>query len=147
MSLPSYVINFDELKELLDNKFSNITVKDLSSLYGFQKIKGFHQRIPAIIGAFKILEFEPSENIVITGVTYSQSAWKPEDYWDFFIGEDKLFDTIYTKEIATHKNWKVIHPVNRNTKMELILYNNSGNSRDVWVDIEYVSLSDIIETD
>ena len=145
MSLPSYVINFDELKELLEDKFSNIVIKDLSSLYGLQKIKGFHLGVPAIRGRYRIVDFITPSNIVITGVTYSQSAWKPIDYWELFIGEEKLFDTIYTKEIATQKNWKIIQPVNQGTKIELILNNNSGNSRDVWVDLEYVNLTDIIE--
>lgn len=145
MSLPSYVINFDELKELLEDKFSNIVVKDLSSLYGLQKIKGFHQQIPALRARYRIVDFIVPNNIVITGITYSQSAWKPIDCWELFVGEEKIFDTIYTKEVATHKNWKVIQPVNQGTKIELILNNNSGNSRDVWVDLEYINLTDIIE--
>lgn len=144
MSLPSYVINFDELQELLEDKFSNIMVKDLSSLFGLQKIKGFHMQIPAIKGKYRIIDFITTNNIVITGITYSQSAWKPTDFWELYVNGEKLFETIYTKEIATQKNWKVIQPVNINTKIELILNNNSGNSRDVWVDLEYINLADVI---
>lgn len=145
MSLPSYVINFDELKDLLEDKFSNIVVKDLSSLYGLQKIKGFHLGVPAIRGAVRIVDYIATENIIITGITYSQSAWKPIDYWELFVDGEKLFDTIYTKEIATQKNWQIIQPVNKETKIELILHNKSGNSRDVWVDLEYINLTDVIE--
>ncbi len=145
MSLPSYVINFDELKDLLEDKFSNVVVKDLSSLYGLQKIKGFHLGVPALQGRLRIVDFVVPDNIVITGITYSQSAWKPTDFWELIIDGEKIFDTIYTKEIATQKNWQIIQPVNQGTKIELILTNNSGNSRDVWVDIEFIKLTDIIE--
>ena len=145
MSLPSYVINFDELKDLLEDKFSNVVVKDLSSLYGLQKIKGFHLGVPALQGRLRIVDFVVPDNIVITGITYSQSAWKPTDFWELIIDGEKIFDTVYTKEIATQKNWQIIQPVNQGTKIELILTNNSGNSRDVWVDIEFIKLTDIIE--
>lgn len=144
MSLVSYVINFDELKDILEDKISNVIVKDLSSLYGLQKVKGFHLGIPAIQGKYRVVDFEVPTNIVITGVTYSQSAWKPIDYWELRVDNEVLFETVYTKEIATHKNWKIIHPINQGSKIELLLYNESGNSRDVWVDIEYIDLADVV---
>ena len=145
ISLPSYVINFDELRKLLEDKFSNVVVKDLSSLYGLQKIKGFYLSIPAIKGAVRVVDYIPNENIVITGITYSQSAWKPIDFWELTIDGEKQFETVYTKEIATQKNWQIIQPINQGSRIELILHNYSGNSRNVWVDVEYIKLVDIIE--
>lgn len=144
MSLLSYVVNWEELKDILADKLTNVVVKDLTTLYGIQTVKGFYKKIPAIKGSYEILTFRKNANLVITGVTYSQSAWKSDDYWELYIGEDKLFDTVFTKEVATHKNWKIIQPVNRDTEIKLILYNKSGNSRDVWVDLEFVEIRDTI---
>lgn len=146
MSLPSYIINFDELEELLKEALSNTVVKDIADLYGVQKVKGFYTPVPAIRGEYNIVEFVPNESIIITGVSYSQSAWKSNDYWDLYIGNDKLFENVYTKEIGEQKHWEVINPVNAGEPIRIILNNQSGNSRHVWVDIEYVKLADVIVT-
>lgn len=144
MSLPSYIVNFDELGKLLEDALSNIVVKDVSDLYGMQKVKGFYQQIPAIQAKYNIVEFIPTENIIITGITYSQSAWKANDYWELWIGEEILFENVYTKELGEQKHWEVLNPVNAGTPIKIILNNSSGNSRHVWADIEYVKLSDAI---
>lgn len=144
MSLPSYIINFDEMKELLEEMLSNVVVKDVANLYGVQKVKGFYMPIPAIQSEFKVVEYIPEDDIIITGVTYSQSAYKGNDYWELWINEDKLFENVYTKELGEQKHWEVINPVNSGNPIKVILNNQSGNSKHVWVDIEYVRLSDVI---
>lgn len=144
MSLPSYVVNWEELTDMLEELLSNVVVKDISSLYGVQKVKGFYTPIPAIQAEFKVVEFIPTEDIIITGITYSQSAYKGNDYWELWVGEDKLFENVYTKELGEQKHWEVINPVNAGTTIKVVLANNSGNSRHVWVDIEYVRLADVI---
>lgn len=144
MSLLSYVVNWEELKDILADKLTNVVVKDLTTLYGIQTVKGYHKRIPAIKGSYSIFKFKKDSNLVITGITYSQSAWKTDDYWELYIDGEKQFESMYTKEVATHKNWKIIQPLNRNKEVELILYNVSGNSRDVWVDLEFVEIRDTL---
>lgn len=144
MSLPSYIVNFDELEDLLKEALSNTVVKDIADLYGVQKVKGFYKPIPAIKSEYKIVEFIPDESIIITGISYSQSAWKANDYWDLYIGDEKLFENVYTKELGEQKHWEVINPVNAGVPIKIILNNQSGNSRHVWVDIEYVKLADIV---
>ena len=137
------MINFDELDIVLKDALSNISVRDLANLNGVQRVKGFYKSIPAIQAEYNIVEFIPQEQIIITGISYSQSAWKANDYWDLYIGNDKLFEEVYTKELGEQKHWEVINPVNAGEVISLILNNQSGNSRHVWVDIEYVRLADI----
>lgn len=146
MSLPAYVINWDELKDILADKLSNIVVKDVTTLYGIHRVKGFYTKITAIKGSFIVAKFKKNANLVIRGVTFSQSGWKAEDYWELYIGDEKRFDSIFTKEVATQKDWQVIEPVNRDTEIKVVLYNNSGNSRDVWIDLEFVEIRDTIPT-
>ena len=140
MSLPSYIINWDELKDLLEDALKDIVVRSIKDVRGVQKVLGTAQSIPAMQGNFKILEWTVDKNIVITGVTYSQSAWKGEDYWELWIDGDRLFETVYTKELGDQKHWEVLHPVNAGQTIKVILSNVSGNSRNVWVDIEYLDL-------
>lgn len=144
MSLPAYVINWQELKDILSDKLSNVIVKDLSSLQGVHRTKGFYIKVPAIKSAFTIVKFQQNTNLVMTGVTFAQSGWKAEDYWELYIGGEKHFETIFTKEVATEKNWQVIEPIDKNTEIKLVLHNNSGNSRDVWVDLDFIELRDTI---
>lgn len=140
MSLPSYVINWDELVPLLEEALGDLVVRSIKDVEGVQRVKGFAQSIPALKGNFKVLEWTLERNIVITGLTYSQSGWKGEDYWELWVDDDRLFETVYTKELGDQKHWEVLHPVNAGQTIKLILHNVSGNSRDVWADIEYLDL-------
>lgn len=146
MSLASYVVNWDELEDLLKEALSNTVVKDITDLYGVQKVKGFYKPIPAIKAEYNVVEFIPDEAIIITGVSYSQSAWKANDYWELWIGDDRLFENVYTKELGEQKHWEVVNPVNVGEPIKIVLNNQSGNSKHVWVDIEYVKLADIVVT-
>lgn len=140
MSLPSYVINFDELLPLLQEALSNVVIRSLKDVQGSQMVRGFSQHIPALQGEYIVLRWILDTNIILTGVTFSQSAWKSEDYWELWIDGDRLMETVYTKELGDQKHWEVLNPVNYNQEIMIVLHNNSGNSRDVWVDIEYIKL-------
>ena len=145
MSLPAYVVNWDELEDLLKEALSNVVVRDISDLYGYQRVQGFFKKIPAIQASYKIVEFIPSEQIILTGISYSQSAWKGTDCWDLEIGDNKIFQNVYTKEIGENKHFEVISPIEAGTPIKIILHNTSGNSRHVWVDLEYINVSEIRE--
>lgn len=177
MGLPSYVVNFDELSELIKGYLENgvnvdignitlstsdierlleeIKVKiqgvDYNSLIqalnalgakldslsgnlgvsGTQKIYGKMLEVPAIKGEH-IIEVNYSGKL--TGITYSQSAWRVEDSWSLVVGDKKLFDGVRTKEYGEHKHFNVFHPIDGIIKF---IYNNtSGSSKIVWVDFD-----------
>ena len=146
MSLASYIVNwdelFDDLKELLKDK--TCSIRDIK---GKQRIKGFAESIPAIDGAFRVVEQMWDNDIILTGVTFSQSAWKGEDYWSLWVDDDKIFDTVYTKEIGDQKHWELIHIIKAEQKVKFLLHNVSGNSRNVWVDLEWIELEKTKETE
>ena len=145
ISLPSYVINFDEIIKPLEEKLKDVVIRGIRDLKGTQRVKGFAQSIPAIQAEYKILTWAPDKNIVLTGITYSQTGWKSEDYWELWVDGDRIFETVYTKELGEQKHWEVLHPIHANQTIKLVLNNKSGNSRDVWVDIEYLELIGDIE--
>lgn len=177
MGLPSYVVNFDELSDLIKGYLEtgikvdvgNITfgTKDMERLLedikgkiqgvnyndlitalnalgvkldglsgnlgisGTQKIYGKMLEVPAIEGEH-VIEFTAPSNSNLTGITYSQSAWRFEDSWDLVVGEEKLFTQTRTKEYGEHKYFNVFYPIDGVIKF---IYNNtSGSSKIVWVD-------------
>ncbi len=140
MGLPSYIINWEELKELLEDALGNLVVRSIRDVKGVQRVWGSAQSVTALRGNYKILEWTLDKNIVITGITYSQSAWKGEDYWELWVDGDRLFETVYTKELGEQKHWEVLHPINEGQTIKIVLHNVSGNSRNVWVDVEYLDL-------
>lgn len=142
MSLPSYVINWEELSVLLDDLSDGLVARGVKDVDGIQKIKGFAQSVPAVQANFEIVEWDIPHNIVITGITFNQSSWKGEDYWELFIDNELILETVYTKELGEQKHWEVVHPIQAGKKIKVILNNNSGNSRDTWVDIEYLEVGE-----
>ncbi|WP_243129276.1 hypothetical protein [Hathewaya massiliensis] len=96
---------------------------------GTQKIYGKMLEIPAIKGQHTI---EVNYSGKLTGVTYSQSAWRVEDSWDLVVGSKKLFDGVRTKEYGEHKYFNVFYPIDGAIKF--IFNNISGSSKVVWVD-------------
>lgn len=145
MSLISYVVNWEELKDMLDDLTKNLTARGISDVAGIQRVRGFAESIPAMQARYRAVSWDLAHNIVITGVTVNQSSWKGEDYWELWVDNERLFETVYTKELGEQKHWEVVHPINQGQTIELILHNNSGNSRDVWVDIEYLEIGDFVE--
>lgn len=141
MSLPNYIINWDELLPLLKELFGNTMVRGMSDIRGEVKVQGYRQRIPAMNDKFILVEFVVEEPIILSAITYSQSAWRPQDYWEMLIGGDKVFNKIYTKELGERKEMKSVNLLGKGEKITIILNNDSGTSKDVWVDIEYIKLS------
>ncbi len=118
MSLPSYIINWDELLAILGDKLEiNIDDIDLGDLEdylkeqfeiiidllkqildllkdkGAQRIHSISNHIPAVVAPFKFTTvFE--EDVLLTGVTYSQSGWKYQDSWDLEVDGTVLFEEV-----------------------------------------------------
>lgn len=184
MGLPSYVVNFDELSNLIKDYLQNgvkvdignisFSTKDMERLLseikdkiqgvdyndlinalnalgvkldnlsgnlgisGTQKIYGKMLEIPAVKGQH-VIEFKG--NGQITGITYSQSSWRFEDNWDLQVGNDKLFESVRTKEYGEHKFFNVFYPINGTVKF---IYNNiSGTSKVLWVDFNILENSNL----
>lgn len=140
MSLPSYVVNWDELKDLLESALGDYVVKTLRDVEGAQRIRGFAESVPALNNSFVVAEWIAPVNCVFTGVAYSQSAWNAEDNWDLYVSGEKVFSNIHTKELGEHKTWDIVHPINNGDVVQIVLNNESGSSKNVWCDIEYIEL-------
>lgn len=152
MGFPKCIVNFDEL---VDGITKNIDITDdlekllkdyfdklleiLRQLLGFnyaQHSIGLHSYIPALQFDYE-LEHIFNEDVILTGITYSQTGWKVFDCWDLYVGDKLLFDGIFTKELGEHKVLNTFYAVSANSTIKIVHHNNSGNSKQLWFDIDY----------
>lgn len=132
----------EELKKILGVLEScKILIENLNqnAKPGIQKIKGLSLSVPAVAGDYS-MAFSPLKDILLTGITYSQSGWKSQDNWDLKANEITLFESVFTKELGENKHLNKWLPVPIGSNIEIVLHNISGNSRTVWADIEYIEL-------
>ncbi|WP_373845423.1 hypothetical protein [Clostridium sp.] len=104
---------------------------------GTQKVQGALIDIPAIINDYK-QEFLFDKDVFLTGIHLNQTGWKKNDRYSLVIDKEKIIDGATTKEIGDHKYFNTYYKVNANTPVSFILHNNSGNSRQTLVDLEYL---------
>lgn len=184
MSLPRYVINFDELTDelrrdllqLIDDatkdKYPQLNMQEIKALLseiedllpdekyrglknrieqfimykydGTQKVQGALIDIPAIISDYK-QDFVFDKDVFLTGLHFNQTGWKKDDRYSLVINKEKIIDGASTKEIGEHKYFNTYYKVDANTPVSFILHNNSGNSRQTVVDLEYLEGQEITE--
>jgi hypothetical protein len=86
-------------------------------------------------------EFVFEKDILLTGVTLSQSAWNNNDRWSLDIGGYNIFEDMYTKMRGEHKQLSKFYPIPAGTVI-LFNYDNtaSANSKWVWFDLEFIEL-------
>lgn len=159
MGLLKYIVNLDEILDILKDKVKvNPGEVDTSNLEEFiqsklneildllKKILGtpksprslsLTKNVPAIVNDF-VLSKTFDKHIFLCGVAFSQSAWKVEDSFSLEVAGVLLFDHISTKEIGQYKHLNAFFPVPPGTEIKLIYHNESGNSKMVWFDLDYL---------
>lgn len=160
MSLPKYIANMDEvninieadtdinvkfpedINKFIKNYFDEILafIKGLeseNSKYRIQKVYGLQQYIPALS-----LDFETKhkfdKDVLLTGITYSQTGWKTFDTWDMYVDSKIIFEDLFTKELGEYKHMNIFYPIKQGEEIKFIHHNSSGNSKQIWWDIHYL---------
>lgn len=68
------------------------------------------------------------------------------DYWELTIGEVKICETIYTKElpesVSMGNSFGIVYPVFANTVLKFDFYNISGTPKAVWYNIKFLRKAD-----
>jgi len=159
MSLPVYVVNFDDLvreisiegteinidtsnaEEILNQYFpeiikilENINVAD-KEIAGVQKIKGFVSKGEKIV-------FRPDKDIFITGFSFSQNVFSCLDTWNVKVtnGESSfaVLENIYAKENLQHKYLDKFYTVPVGYSIIIQPSNSEDIEKVFWVDLEYI---------
>lgn len=182
MSLPKYVVNWEELTEPLKKQLLKLIVeafkdkypqidtdnieelleamsdllpaehyKDLArkiddfvykKIEGIQKVEGALLDIPPIIKKTQY-DFKYEKDVYLTGFHVDQNGWKKEDRYHLIIDKKYVIKNAATKEIGEHKYFNTYFKVIANTPISFILENNSGNSRETMIDLEYIEGTEI----
>lgn len=141
--------NFSTLETNLTNILTNASqVYDLLKSIETKITSGGKQRIighkldVAGINTNFIDDFITDKDILLTGISISQSAWNTNDYWDLKIIDYTIFRSIYTKIKGEHKSFGKYYPVPTGKKISLVFNNQSATSKEVWIDYEYIELDE-----
>jgi hypothetical protein len=105
--------------------------------FGNQRIQGYYKYVPPGRKDY-IIDFKPTDDIYLTAITMSQIGWKLEDTWSLLVDGNDVLSNISTKEIAEKKSFTRYMKVEADTEIQFVLHNKSGNSRQLWVDFEFV---------
>jgi len=109
---------------------------------GIQKAEGSYLDIPPIIKKTQY-DFMYDKDVFLTGFHIDQTGWKKEDRYNLIVNKQYLIKNAATKEIGEHKHFNTFFKVNANTPISFVLENNSGNSRETAIDLEYIEGSEI----
>lgn len=75
-------------------------------------------------------------------IAFAASEYCDGDYWDFYIGDEKICDTIYTKElpesVSMGNSFGIVYPLDGGTQLKFVFTNNSGNPKSVWYNIKFL---------
>ena len=75
-------------------------------------------------------------------VAFASSEYCVGDYWELTIGDVKICETIYTKElpesVSMGNSFGIVYPVLENTTLKFDFYNVSGTPKTVWYNIKFL---------
>lgn len=117
---------------------------------------GIRDEVPPLKIDYDIL-WKPPERINLTGIQFELTGWKPHDLYSLIVEfKDKstktLIDKVTFKEVGEHKVLPIAYPFGLSRKTHKLgaddtvifrVHNNSGNSRQIYLDIEYLSLGNL----
>lgn len=100
--------------------------------------KGIRMEMPAEQTTFEAIH-EPSVDVEFFGVKFAATGYADRDYWELVIDQEKLFETIYTKELPhlmPAGSSGLVYPVSAGTPIRFIYNNDSATSKTVWIELQ-----------
>lgn len=110
------------------------------------KAKGSYIEVPPSVGTYtKIITADKDTEFI--AVSLACTGYLFPDYWEFFVGNYKVMETIYTKEVPQTvyggTQMTLVLPVPAGTPLRVDFVNKSGTSKQVFFDLKLlVSPSD-----
>ena len=137
MGLPRYWINMEDMVDSLVPKEGSGRLE-----MGVTRSKGF--RIVADIGESYSESWESEVEIVLTGLKVSGSAREHGQNhilgsFDFYIGEEIVFESVNMKDIYQYKKFKIFKLIEENTELRFVYRQLGDDEGEVWVDIDYIT--------
>lgn len=137
----------EDIEDLLpDEKYKKVKgtmdlLISMNKLDGDQKIEGRLLDVPPLIQTItETFKFE--KDVYLTGLHFNQIGWKKNDVYSLEVEKRKIINDSSIKEVGEHKCFNTYFLVNANTPINFTLSNNSGNSRQTMIDLEYIEKRD-----
>lgn len=113
------------------------------------KIKGIFMDLPPRVGIYSAY-ITADKDVEFISASLACSGYLHPDYWELSIGEYKLMETVYTKELPQTVYGGtlgvLVYPVKANTIIQVDFVNDSATSKQVWFDLKFLLSSDDFET-
>jgi hypothetical protein len=113
------------------------------------KVKGLWIDVPPNVGVYsKVITAD--KDVEFINASLAASGYLHPDYWEFTVGTYKMFETIYTKElpqtIYSGTMMSMVYPISKDVPMRIDFVNESGTSKQVWIDIKLLVSPDDADT-
>ena len=162
MGLIRYCINMEEFIEVFKNALDELKLEPFEYETGWQRSKGFRIQSNTSGETYKKIEI-PFEEYIITGLRlgvtsmndiFNEVNHREMDFFHFIVNGEKIFDSIYIKDIAMYKNFRVPFKVTQQMiddglDLQLCYVNNTTlinedgdiiqEPVDVWFDIDFLA--------
>lgn len=103
--------------------------------------KGFSISMPAKAGRYSF-QFVPEFDTEFIGISVACSGYREGDFWELQIDEQKLYETMFTKELpeahAIGTGFGMIYPVEKGKEIVFDFYNDSRTSKTVWINLKFL---------
>lgn len=113
------------------------------------KIKGLYIDVPPVVGTYSAV-IVADKDIEFINASLACSGYLHPDYWELQIGNYKLMETIYTKELPQTVYGGtlgvLVYPVKADTPIRVDFVNNSATSKQVWFDLKFLLSPDDYDT-
>ena len=75
-------------------------------------------------------------------IAFATSDYCDGDYWDLYLGNVHVCETIYTKRlpesVAMGNSFGIVYPLDANVPVRFVFTNNSGEDKSVWFNIKFL---------
>lgn len=82
--------------------------------------------------------FSLSIETELLSIAFGANKYQARDYLNVYVGDTKIIDTLYTKELPEGINLIVAHPIPANTPIKLEFVNAGGAAKTVWFNYQFL---------
>lgn len=103
-------------------------------------VKGLRLPVPAMAGAYEAI-YQPEVDVEFVELKVAASGYADGDWWELLVGEEKLFETIYTKElpeVAPAGPAGLVYPVPAGTSIRFVFHNDTSTSKTLWMELRFL---------
>lgn len=100
-------------------------------------IKGQMLDIPGSVASIE-KSFSTDSATELLCISVGASKYSPRDNWDLYIGQQKIVESNFTKNLPEGAYLMAAKPVSAETPIKFVFHNESGIAKSVWVNYQFL---------